>query len=182
MSRATLFLPLALFALLVGVFYWVLTDEDYDPQALPSALLDKPVPAFKLTTLAKQHPVDQSVLQGKMTVLNVWASWCLTCRVEHPFLQQLSDKGVNLIGLNYKDERDNALAWLSELGNPYHEVIADPQGQLGLDLGVYGAPETYLIDAKGVVRFKHVGELTPQVWETSFIPLTHIIMADKVNK
>lgn len=171
MARLTLFLPLAIFALLVGVFYWVLTDDDYDPQALPSALLDKPVPAFTLKTLGQQQAIDQNRFKGTITVLNVWASWCMTCQVEHPFLQKLSDQGVNLIGLNYKDERANALAWLKSLGNPYREVIADPNGKLGLDLGVYGAPETYLIDTKGVIRFKHVGELTESVWQQSFQPL-----------
>lgn len=181
MSRATLFLPLALFTILVGVFYWVLTDEDYDPQALPSALLNKPVPTFSLTELTKQQLVNEHLFKAKVTVLNVWASWCLTCRIEHPFLQQLSDQGMNLIGLNYKDEPINARAWLNELGNPYHTVIADPKGQLGLDLGVYGAPETYLIDTNGIIRFKHVGELTPSIWEQSFAPLILTITADKTE-
>lgn len=170
MARLTLFLPLALFALLAGVFYWVLTDEEYDPQHLPSALLDKPVPAFNLTTLKTQQTINQSVFKGQITVLNVWASWCLTCRAEHPFLTSLTQQGVNLVGLNYKDDRANAISWLNELGNPFRVNIADPNGKLGLDLGVYGAPETYLIDANGVVRFKHVGEMNASVWQRLFKP------------
>lgn len=171
MSRFTLFLPLALFFGLFAVFYWVLTDEDYDPQALPSALLDKPVPQFSLLSLAEQKAVTQDIFKEEVTVLNIWASWCLTCRVEHPFFQTLSEQGVNLIGLNYKDDRNDAINWLKELGNPYRLIIADPDGKLGLDLGVYGAPETYLIDQQGLVKLKHVGELTPAVWEADFMPI-----------
>jgi len=103
--------------------------------------------------------------------LSVWATWCAACRVEHPHLNRLAEQGVPIVGLNYKDERDKAVEWLAERGDPYTQVIYDPEGSLGFDLGVYGAPETYLIDAKGIVRHRHVGVVDQDVWESDFEPL-----------
>jgi len=97
-------------------------------------------------------------------LLNVWATWCISCRVEHPFLNKLQQEGVSIVGIDYKDDADKAIKWLEDLHNPYDMVVFDENGKLGLDLGVYGAPETYLIDSKGVVRYRHVGELNERVW------------------
>ena len=109
-------------------------------------------------------------LLGEPALLNVWATWCVACRVEHPYLQQLADSGVPIYGVNYKDEDGAAGRWLAELGNPYRFNIADRDGTLGLDLGVYGAPETYLLDADGVIRYRHVGVVDERVWETILQP------------
>ena len=114
---------------------------------------------------------NAGALQGKVRLLNVWATWCPACRAEHDYLQQLADSGVAIVGLNYKDEREAALKWLQQLGNPYEFNIYDPKGTLGFDLGVYGAPETYVIDAKGLVRYRHVGEVNERVWQSKFVPL-----------
>jgi len=111
------------------------------------------------------------VFEQKVVLLNVWGTWCPSCRVEHPDLVRLArDEGVPIYGLNYKDNRDAALQWLDELGNPYELVLFDPQGKLGFDLGVYGAPETYIIDSKGIVRFRHVGVVDNELWETELEP------------
>jgi cytochrome c biogenesis protein CcmG/thiol:disulfide interchange protein DsbE len=101
---------------------------------------------------------------GKPALINVWATWCFSCRVEHPYLLELAEQGVTIYGLNYKDEPAKASQWLVDLGNPYSETVVDQNGEFGLDLGVYGAPETYVIDAKGVIRHRHVGVVDEQVW------------------
>ena len=104
-------------------------------------------------------------------LLNVWATWCPTCRAEHQYLNQLSAQGVRVVGLNYKDDRQKAIVWLKELGNPYSLSLFDGDGMLGLDLGVYGAPETFLIDGKGIIRYRHAGDLNARVWESEIKPL-----------
>lgn len=164
MQRLKLFLPLIMFAALALMFYSVLKDEGYDPQALPSALLGKPVPAFELTKL-DHSPVDQSQLPKRTYLLNVWATWCPTCHVEHEYFNQLAAQGIVIIGINYKDERQAAIDWLQTKGNPYGFNIFDPEGLLGLDLGVYGAPETYVVDAKGTILYKHIGAVDEKVWQ-----------------
>lgn len=171
MARLKLFLPLLMFVLLAVIFWQVLQDEDYDPSALPSALLDRPVPAFELPALLSERLISERDLTGQVVLLNVWATWCPSCRVEHPFLNRLAQQGVAIVGLNYKDESDAARQWLQNLGNPYRFVIVDADGRLGLDLGVYGAPETYVIDARGVVRFKHVGVVDAALWQQKLQPL-----------
>ncbi len=103
--------------------------------------------------------------QGKPVLLNVWATWCPTCRAEHQYLNQLSAQGIRVVGMNYKDDRQKAISWLKELGNPYALSLFDGDGMLGLDLGVYGAPETFLIDGNGIIRYRHAGDLNPRVWE-----------------
>lgn len=164
MQRLKLFLPLIIFAALALMFYGVLKDEDYDPQALPSALLGKPVPEFNLTKL-DLSPVDRSQLPKRMYLLNVWATWCPTCHAEHEYFNQLAAAGIVIIGINYKDEREQALAWLAQKGDPYGFNIYDPEGLLGLDLGVYGAPETYVVDAQGTILYKHIGAVDERVWQ-----------------
>ena len=161
MRRLLLFVPLALF---VGLAWFLFKGLSLDPKELPSALIGKQMPSFTATILGSQDPVDQSVFEGEPQLLNVWGTWCPTCVAEHPYLIRLAEQGVRIVGLNYKDTDSKALAWLARLGDPYEVVIKDPEGMIGLDLGVYGAPETYVIDAKGVVRYRHVGEVNERTW------------------
>lgn len=172
MTRLKLMLPLLVFVLLALVFWSVLKRDHYDPQYLPSALIGQPLPAFSLMQLEDEARVlTLADLPQQAFLLNVWATWCISCRVEHPYLNRLAQQGVAVVGLNYKDDRLKALQWLDDLGNPYRLNLFDPQGRLGLDLGVYGAPETYLVDRHGVVRFKHVGVVDEQVWQEQLQPL-----------
>ena len=168
-KRLKLFLPLLVFLLLISVFLYTLLKKDYNPRLLPSALIDKPMPAFQLPLLMRPDVAvnEKQITQGKPTLLNIWASWCVSCRVEHPFLDQLAKQGVRIVGVNYKDERSDAEKWLANLGNPYQMIIFDYQGGLGLDLGVYGAPETYLLDGEGIIRYKHVGVVDETVWQST---------------
>ena len=142
-----------------------------DPRELPSALIDKPLPEFSLPSLGGEGPLQREDVTGQVALFNVWATWCVSCRVEHPYLQQLADEGVPIYGVNYKDEDNAALRWLAELGDPYVANIADHEGTLGLDLGVYGAPETYLVDAAGVIRYRHVGVVDERVWQQILQPM-----------
>ena len=163
-------IPLAIFVVLV-VFLAI--GLGHDPHEVPSPLINKAAPAFQLPQLHDPtktfSPQD---MRGKVWLLNVWASWCISCREEHPLLLELARSGaVPLYGLNYKDERKDALAWLDDLGNPYLLSAADLDGRVGIDYGVYGAPETYLIDRDGVIRFKHIGPLTPDVLQAKLLPL-----------
>ena len=163
------FIPLILFVLLGVLLYRGLF---LNPQAMPSALIGKPMPDFTLNTLLDpEKHVTKADLQGNIVLLNVWATWCPSCQHEHSYLNELSQKGVNIIGLNYKDEREAALTWLKNLGNPYELTIYDPHGKLGFDLGVYGAPETYLVDQYGVVRYRHVGIIDDKIWNKTLKPL-----------
>lgn len=169
MKRIWLFMPLILVVALGVVLYEGLGK---DPSLLESARIGKPVPEFTLPLLTEENrEVGEDVLQGEVVLLNVWATWCVSCRQEHPYLNRLAEKGVTLVGLNYKDERELALGWLSDLGDPYAFNIYDPEGSLGFDLGVYGTPETFLIDADGVVRHRHVGVVNERVWENELEPL-----------
>lgn len=170
MKRFLLFLPL-LVAVVVGVFLFKGIGKD--PTKLDSALVGRQVPAFILKDLqSPESTLDESLFQGEITLLNVWGTWCPSCRDEHDDLMWLAnEKKVAIIGLNYKDNRDDALVWLDKLGDPYSTVIYDPKGTLGFDLGVYGAPETFVIDASGVVRYRHVGVVNTQVWEQVLLPV-----------
>ncbi|KAA1174816.1 DsbE family thiol:disulfide interchange protein [Marinobacter salinexigens] len=170
MKRVLLFLPLVV-ALVLGVVLFAGIGKD--TTTLESALIGKPVPAF---TLADLHDAglerSNDVLKGKVQLLNVWGTWCPACRDEHPDLLRLAkEKGVSIVGLNYKDNREDALVWLNRLGDPYSTSLYDPKGTLGFDLGVYGAPETFVIDAGGVVRYRHVGVVNQQVWEETLLPV-----------
>lgn len=161
--------PLAGFLLLLGLLAGGLSN---DPRELPSALIDKPLPAFRAERLdAPGQTVTAADLSGEVALLNVWATWCPTCRAEHEFLHRLvRDRQMTIYGINYKDNRAEALDWLATLGDPYRFNVYDEQGQLGIDLGVYGAPETYLLDANGTIRYRHVGELNERVWQREFVP------------
>jgi len=170
MKRFWLFMPLIV-AVIVGVVLFAGIGKD--PTKLDSALVGKPVPAFSLEDLNKpENSLNESLFQGEVTLLNVWGTWCPACRDEHADLMWLArEKNVVIIGLNYKDSRDDALVWLDRLGDPYRKVIYDPKGTLGFDLGVYGAPETFVIDASGVVRYRHVGVVNGEVWEQILLPV-----------
>lgn len=163
-------IPLALFLLLVVFLAFGLRR---DPNELPSVLINKAAPTFRLPQLkdpAKTFSAED--MRGKVWLLNVWASWCIGCREEHEWLLEYSNSGVvPIYGLNYKDKTDDALAWLSELGDPYVLNAVDADGRVAIDYGVYGAPETYLIDQNGTIRFKQVGPLSPDIWEQKVLPL-----------
>ncbi len=174
MGRLKLFVPLVAFLVLAGVLFRGLS---LDPTALPSALINEPLPPFELPALGADILITQEDLKGRPVLLNVWATWCYSCRVEHPYLLELASSGVSIIGLNYKDNPSAARKWLDDLGNPYAMTISDTKGKLGLDLGVYGAPETYVIDANGRVRHRHVGVVSPTVWEQD---LAQFFTAEKV--
>lgn len=166
MNRLALFIPLALF---VGLSLVLLLGLDKDPTELPSALVGEAFPVFNLPSLKdKQNVVTEQDFNGEVVLVNVWATWCFACRIEHPMLNKLSEQGVKIIGLNYKDQRAGALAWLVERGDPYQFNIFDAKGSLGIDLGVYGAPETYLVDADGIIRHRRVGVVDDRVWESEF--------------
>ena len=166
--RLKLFVPLMLFVVLAVFLFRGL---ELDPREMPSALIDRPLPEFDLPGLGEQRQLSRNDVLGRVVLLNVWATWCVSCRVEHPYLQVLADRGVPIYGVNYKDDDAGALRWLDNLGNPYVANIADREGTLGLDLGVYGAPETYLVDAAGVIRYRHVGVVDERVWQTILQPL-----------
>ena len=162
--------PLAIFIVLVVVLGIGLK---LDPRYVPSPLIDRPAPDFALTRLKDPAaPIARADLLGRPLLLNVWASWCSACRVEHPLLVDLAQReGVEIIGLNYKDTRPEAAAWLKAHGDPYRDSIFDPDGKLGLDLGVYGVPETFVLDAQGIIRYKQVGPMTPEIWRDEIKPL-----------
>jgi cytochrome c biogenesis protein CcmG/thiol:disulfide interchange protein DsbE len=156
-------------ALFVGLSLVLLLGLDKDPTELPSALVGEAFPVFNLPSLKdKQNVVTEQDFNGEVVLVNVWATWCFACRIEHPMLNKLSEQGVKIIGLNYKDQRAGALAWLVERGDPYQFNIFDAKGSLGIDLGVYGAPETYLVDADGIIRHRRVGVVDDRVWESEF--------------
>jgi len=163
-------LPLGIFFVLV---LFLAVGLRLDPRQVPSPLIDKPAPAFTLPQLDDpQRQFSQKDMLGKVWMLNVWASWCVSCREEHPVLVELSKKNiVPIYGLNYKDERKDALAWLGKLGNPYTVSIMDADGRIGIDYGVYGVPETYVIDKQGVIRYKQIGPVTPDVLDAKILPL-----------
>lgn len=162
MKRAILLLPLLIF---LGVAVFLYRGLFLNPAELPSALIDKPFPAFSLPSVVDaQKLISEADLKGKPALVNVWATWCVSCKAEHPVLNQLAEQGVLIHGINYKDDNAAAQKWLSEFHNPYQLDIRDEQGTLGLDLGVYGAPETFLIDKHGIIRHKFVGVIDERVW------------------
>lgn len=171
MSRIMVWLPLAVFAVLVGFFFKGLT---LDPNEQPSALIGQPVPEFQLTDLNTGQSLSREQLPQQPFLLNVWASWCITCQVEHPYLTQLSQR-MPVVGLNYKDTETAARNWLQKLGDPYAVQIFDPTGRLGLDLGVAGAPETFLVDGSGVIQARIQGEVNQRVFERQIQPLLETV-------
>jgi len=151
-----------------------------DPTELPSARIGKPMPDFQLSNLAVPEKILTTAdVKGQVAFLNVWATWCISCQVEHPVLKHMAEEGVPIIGVNYKDYREAALKYLELHGDPFRFTIYDDKGDLGLDLGVYGAPETYLLDKEGRVRYRFIGVLDAEKWETILKPRYEALLAGK---
>jgi len=170
MKRFWFLIPLAAFLALAIVLS---VGLNRDPREVPSPLIDKPAPKFSLSRLDDAgKTVRLEDLRGKPFILNVWASWCVACREEHPVLVEFAKKrAVPIYGLNYKDTRLDANGWLARFGNPYDASFFDDQGRVGIDFGVYGVPETFVVDGNGVIRMKHIGPLTPEVLANKIEPL-----------
>lgn len=167
----TRLLPIIIFVLL-GVLLAVGLKIADKKQDLPSPLIGKPVPEFSLPLLGQEDTIVSSEdLKGEPVLVNFWASWCVTCRVEHPVIEELARMNVlKIIGMNFRDEPDDAAAWLRQFGNPYTMVIQDYTGRTSIDFGVYAAPESFLLDENGVIVFKQLGALTPEIIETEILP------------
>lgn len=163
-------MPLAVFVLLVLLLGIGL---GLNPREVPSPLIGKPAPAFRLPELhAPERTFSPQDLAGQVWILNVWASWCAACREEHPVLEALAkSRAVPIYGLNYKDRREDAIRWLKQFGDPYRLSVFDVEGRVGIDYGVYGVPETYVIDKRGVIRYKRIGPVTPEIVEKKLLPL-----------
>jgi cytochrome c biogenesis protein CcmG/thiol:disulfide interchange protein DsbE len=170
-------LPLGVFLALVMLLAIGLT---LNPREVPSPLIDKPAPAFELPQLhAPERMFSPLSMKGQVWILNVWASWCVACREEHPVLVDLAKSGVvPILGLNYKDRRDDALGWLKRFGDPYRISLVDLDGKVGIDYGVYGVPETYVIDKQGVIRYKRIGPVTPEILQMKILPLIKSLNAN----
>jgi cytochrome c biogenesis protein CcmG/thiol:disulfide interchange protein DsbE len=164
-------LPFAAFVALAVLFAFGL-NPSRDIHALPSPLIGKPAPAFTLTdVLDPAHPVSNAAFRGQIYLLNVWGTWCYECRAEHDSLLAISRTHVvPIIGLDYMDQREKAKEWLEQLGNPYQAVAFDTDGRTAIDWGVYGAPETFLVDGQGRVIYKYISPMTPEVWQREFLP------------
>jgi cytochrome c biogenesis protein CcmG, thiol:disulfide interchange protein DsbE len=164
-------LPFAAFVALAVLFAFGL-NPSRDIHALPSPLIGKPAPAFTLTdVLDPAHPVSNAAFRGQIYLLNVWGTWCYECRAEHDALLAISRTHVvPIIGLDYMDQREKAKEWLEQLGNPYQAVAFDTDGRTAIDWGVYGAPETFLVDGQGRVIYKYISPMTPEVWQREFLP------------
>lgn len=171
MGKASFLAPLGIFLLLV--FILALGFGLKDPHDLPSVLIDRPFPEFDLPKLKDASVrVNQDQLKGEVSLVNVWATWCPACAVEHPQLLTIArNKEVRLIGVNYKDDGNKALNWLQIRQDPYEFNIVDADGKLGINLGVYGAPETFVVDANGVIQYRHTGAVTAENWEATLKPL-----------
>ena len=171
MNRVRRFVPLLIFGFIVVLGYAGFRLED--PHRLPSALLDKPFPDFQARLLLDPaRVVDRSALLGAPVLVNVWATWCPTCRAEHDELIRIAEQtNLRIVGINYKDKVPEALRWLSDFGNPYEFVLQDVDGALGVELGVYGAPESFLLDDQGTIVYKRVGEINSRIWRDEIVPV-----------
>ena len=167
--KARFLIPFILFLILV-IFFFV--GLGLNPREIPSPLIDKPAPAFNLPQLHEPGKnLNVEDMRGKVWIFNVWASWCVSCREEHPLWVTFARKNsLPIVGLNYKDQRPDALNWLLQLGNPYVVSVMDREGRTGIDYGVYGVPETYVIDRQGIIRMKHIGPITEDVLQAKILP------------
>ena len=163
-------LPLGIFGLLIVLLLFGLGNN---PRLVPSPLIDKAVPKFSLPQLQGDGPAfTEKEFLGKVSLFNVWASWCVTCREEHPLLMQVAkNTDIPIFGLNYKDEKPDALRWLAQFGDPYTTSVVDKEGRVGIDWGVYGVPETFVVDHRGFIRYKHIGAIKPNDMEEKILPL-----------
>lgn len=170
LKSSLFFLPAAIFLLISLTFYFALKYNDLEE--LPSNLIQKLAPKIKLTHLEKKElPLDADLLSPEIKMVNFWASWCTPCRAEHAMLEKINKLNYSIIGINYKDEPQNALKFLEELGDPYSKVGADLSGRNGLEWGLYGVPETFVIDQKGKIILRHAGPITSSIFENKFMPL-----------
>ena len=169
--------PLVLFLALAALLYRGLA---LNPREVPSPLIGKPAPEFTLPELKDtSRQLSHTDFQGKVSLLNVWATWCVSCRAEHPLLMQLARQGVTIYGLDYKDNREDAKRWLQRFGDPYVANAFDADGRVGIDWGVYGTPETFVIDQHGIIRHKHIGPLTEEAIQREILPLIQKLKEDK---
>ena len=177
LSRVLMFVPLTLAALLGAAFWWGLQNND---DRLPSPLVGRPVPEFSLPPIGESgEGLSSADLRGEVSLVNVWASWCVPCRVEMPLLVELADAGtVTIYGINYKDDPEAARAFLDELGNPYTRIGADTNGRVSVDWGVYGLPETFVIDAEGRIAYKHIGPFDRATLEEQILPVVARLQAE----
>ena len=168
--------PLVVFTGMVVLF---IIGMQTDPRRVPSPLIGKPLPAFKLTQLHDQEQsLDNESLLGEVVLINFWASWCVSCRYEHPLLLEYAGRGeAGVYGMNYKDTREDALKWLNQFGDPYKLSAFDPEGRTGIDFGLYGVPETYVIDREGIIRYKHIGPINQEDMDNTIIPLVEELRA-----
>lgn len=170
-------LPLVLFLALAGLLYKGLA---INPRVVPSPLIDKPAPTFSLPSLDDPDTqVSLDDFRGEVTLFNVWATWCSGCRAEHPVLMRLAEAGVRIYGLDYKDNRDDARRWLLRYGNPYIANAFDEAGKVAIDWGVYGAPETFIVDQDGIIRYKHIGPITMEAVNTKIMPLIELLKGQR---
>ena len=165
-SRVKMLMPLGFF-LLIGVFLF--RSLSLDPTVIPSALAGRGFPQFGLPRLEDGQVLSQEEFIGQSALINIWATWCAACVVEHSFLMSLAELDIPIFGVNYKDEPSSARSWLAASGNPYVFSVVDNEGRLGLDLGVYGAPETFFIDSNGIIRYRHVGIINSEIWESKLL-------------
>ncbi|AHF03571.1 thiol:disulfide interchange protein [Marichromatium purpuratum 984] len=169
-SKTRALIPLGIFLVLAALLFYGL---QLDPRKVPSPLVGKPAPEFDLPSLKDpQQRLDRELLLGEVSLVNVWASWCPSCRQEHAELLRIArEHGVRVIGFNWKDDRASALLMLRQYGNPYTVSLYDPNNEAGIDWGVYGAPETFVVDPEGIIRHKEIGPITPEVWEEKVRPI-----------
>lgn len=166
-TRLKLFIPVLLFIVMAGFLYFGLGN---DPQKLPSVMVGRALPSFELPTLDSNgtETITEQDLIGEPFLMNIWATWCPSCLTEHPYLYELSQSGVKILGINYKDDSSKAVQWLDEYKNPYFLTVIDAKGRFGFDLGVTGAPETFVVNAEGNIIYRHVGVVNRSVWDEHF--------------
>ena len=167
-------IPLILFLVIA---FFLLKGLKEDPNKLPSALIGKAIPAFNQQTVLNENVrITNKALIGHVSLLNVWATWCLACKAEHSVLMDMAkSQKVTIYGLDYKDTREDAKHWLSKRGNPYQKSIFDPAGTLAINFGVYGTPETFIIDKQGIIRYKYIGPISPETWQETILPLVELL-------
>jgi cytochrome c biogenesis protein CcmG, thiol:disulfide interchange protein DsbE len=172
MRRLVYLLPVALFLVVAGYFAWQLVRPNYDPRTLPSAMIDKPAPAFDLASLKGDGDFARDELKGQVVLVNFFASWCIPCRAEQPVLMQLArDAKATVYGISYKDKPEASRAFLAETGDPFARIAVDASGRTAIDFGLYGVPETYVVDRVGIIRFRQVGPLDPDTLAKQVLPL-----------
>lgn len=179
LKNLKVFIPLILFAA-IAFFLW--RGLSLNPSRVPSPFINKPVPVFSARNLHRPNFfITEKEFKGHVSLLNVFATWCMSCQAEHPVLMDIQRLGrVKIYGIDFKDERQKVLAWLANHGDPYEKVLHDPQGRLGINLGVYGTPETFVIDQQGIIRYKVIGPISPRTWHTKLQPLIQRLQkADK---